>query len=466
MKTLYLHPQILPTECKKIQKFWNSTAPAIILSGPVESSKTTPILLYILRLHLTYPNFKSLIVRTKYADVNDSVIATLFNQLLWYPPDDKERQPFRVYGYPSAVKDIRWDNEGQTAFRGVDAHRSKIMGSEWDLIFWNQIEDSPAALLPDVMGRASGRAGNWIVNGERRHQFIGDANPSTEFHHVYEMKDRVFEWYDIMHESNPRLYQNGTWTRDGIKLRSYLDQTYTGVEHERKVLGLWRSGDGVVYPQYDPKIHDDYYSRDDFGYDTKWYLSVDFGGQSPQACGLYAVTAHEKVLFKEIYEVIPTIRGYIQKIKKMLAEYRIHKLEVCWVDHLTEHINQFTEAGFAPERADKEMLAGIEAVRKELADNTLRFNTDSLYKDDEYTEEPLEGKPKRLTDELRLYVQKSKEEQLRSKKPDHPRENQIDHACDHLRYFIKGITTSRPEIITMRGARFSSAESDATTIYV
>ena len=29
-------------------------------------------------------------------------------------------------------------------------------------------------------------------------------------------------------------------TPKGIELRKYLDQTYTGIEYERKVLGLWR----------------------------------------------------------------------------------------------------------------------------------------------------------------------------------------------------------------------------------
>ena len=459
MKKLYLHPKILPFTCPKILRFWNSKAHAILLSGPVESSKTTPILFHIVRLHIKYPNFKSLIVRTKYTDIGDSIVSTLFHQMLRFDAKDS-KQPFKVHGYPSSVRDIWWDNGGQTAFRGIDAHRSKIMGSEWDLIFYNQIEDSPAAIIPDLMGRASGRAGNWIVDNKRMHQFIGDANPSTEFHHIYEMKNRgVFDWYDIMHDSNPRLFRNGEYTESGIATLEYLESVYTGVEYLRKVKGLWKSGEGLVYPQYDPAVHDITCYRDDFGPDTKWYLSVDFGGESPQACGLYAVTGTQKILFKEIYQHIPTIREYIDVIYAMLNRYNVHPAQ-CWVDHLTEHRNQLVQAGFHVTKADKEILAGVESVRRELIDGTLKFNKLSL----DYLDQSLTGKPKRVTDELKIYAMKTREKQMTSAKPDHPAENQIDHGCDHLRYFVKGINAGHLSVVDMSGAYYNPPQIESSTI--
>ena len=439
MKTLYMKHNILPSRCPKIQAMWASRADAVLLSGPVQSSKTTPILQKIFwGLHPKIPNLKSLIVRTKFADINDSIISTLFDQLLALPPDD-EQQPFTVYGYPSSVREIRWDNGGITAFRGVDTHRSKIMGSEWDLIFYNQIEDSPASVIPDIMGRVTGRAGNWIENGQFQHQFIADANPSTEFHHVMEMRHQgVWEWYDIMHDSNPQLYdkEKELWTDRGAATMEYLERTYTGVEYLRKVKGLWKSAEGLVYPQYDPDVHDREFTKDSFGLDTQWFIAADFGGESPMACGIYAVTNGIKVLFEEVYQTMRTVRDYISAVKALIERYRIPRLANDWVDHLTEHRNQWLDAGFNATLAEKDILSGIEVVRNELSNGTLLFNKHSL----DYTDESLVAKPKRLTDELKLYAMKTKEEQARSAKPDHPADNQINHACDHLRYFAQGVS--------------------------
>lgn len=461
-KQLQMNDKIKPTFCPKIRAMWQSRANAILLSGPVQSSKTTPILQKIFWiLHMQIPNFRSLIVRTKFADINDSIISTLFDQLFALSPDD-DRQPFKVYGYPSSTKEIRWDNGGMTAFRGVDQHRSKIMGSEWDLIFYNQIEDSPASVIPDIMGRVSGRAGNWIENGEYQHQFIADANPSTEFHHVMELKKQgVWEWYDIMHDSNPQLYdaKKEQWTARGKSTMEYLEQTYTGVEYLRKVKGQWKSADGLVYPQYDPAVHDRDFTRDDFGQDTQWYVAADFGGESPMACGLYAVTDGTKVLFKEIYQKMRTVRDYIDAVKSLLERYRIPRLKNDWVDHLTEHRNQWIDAGFSGTLADKDILSGIEAVRIELANGTLLFNTFSL----DQRDESLKAAPQRLTDELKLYAMKPAEEQVRSAKPDHPAPNQTDHAADHLRYFVKGVTQPKLSIPKIEvGAAYYPARRETT----
>ena len=166
------------------------------------------------------------------------------------------------------------------------------------------------------------------------------------------------------------------------------------------------------------------------------------------ACGLYAVTQGIKVLFKEIYQKMRTVKDYIAATKALLERYHIPQLANDWVDHLTEHRNQWMDAGFNATLAEKDVLAGIEAIRNELANATLLFNEHSL----DFKDESLKNAPKRLTEEIAEYAMKTKEQQIRSAKPDHPAERQIDHACDHLRYFVLGVATPLPTIPDLDGA--------------
>ena len=58
------------------------------------------------------------------------------------------------------------------------------------------------------------------------------------------------------------------------------------MRYKRGYLSEWCSAEGVVYEMYDPRRHDVDVQRGDFGADTQWYLSVDYGFKHPASVGV------------------------------------------------------------------------------------------------------------------------------------------------------------------------------------
>ena len=421
-------PNLLPYECPKLKGFINSTSETIMLSGPVETSKTMACWVKLIKAHCRTPNLQSLVLRTAFADIQPSLIATLFNQLSLYDKYDK-RLPFIQKG-DSSIWLLQWKNGGETWLQGAENHRSKILGSEWDLIYYNQAESANENIFPDIMARASGRANNWFyADGTRRSQFIADVNPDVDSHFLLQMKadGKWDEWHNILHDSNPYLYSNGEYTQAGLNLLDRLERTYTGVQYLRKVKGLWRSAEGLVYSQYNPDYHDiEIRDKAELG-DVIWIASLDFNIRKPMAMGLWAYHPQNKILtlFKEIYEHIPLVSEYIVKIKELLSTYDI-QLNYMLVDHDIEHMNQLIEAGFDPVLADKTVLDGIESVKNRLKNGLIRFNVHSL----DNVDESLTGVPNRLTQEINRFAYP----QGGAGRGDLPDKDSIDHAMDHMRY--------------------------------
>ena len=424
-------PNLLPYQCPKLRHVINSTSDTIMLSGPVETSKTVAAWVKLIKAHCATPNLMSLILRTAFSDIQPSLIGTLFNQLSLYDKYD-DRLPFVQKG-DSSIWLLQWKNGGETWLQGAENHRSKIMGSEWDYIWYNQAEDANEALFPDIMARASGRANNWFhKDGTRRSQFIADVNPDVDSHFLLQMKaeGKWNEWHNILHDSNPYLFSDGEYTDAGKRLLERLEKTYSGVQYLRKVKGLWRSAEGLVYSQYDSKIHEvDIKDKAELG-DVTWIASLDFNIREPMAMGLWAYNqdTNELTLFKEIYEQIDLVSEYITKIKELLDTYKID-LDVMLVDHDIEHMNQLIEAGFEPILADKARLDGIEAVKNRLKNGLIHFNVNSLDNKDE----SLTGVPHRLTQEITRFAYP----QGGAGKGDLPDKDSIDHAMDHMRYTAK-----------------------------
>ena len=84
----------------------------------------------------------------------------------------------------------------------------------------------------------------------------------------------------------------------------------------------------------------------------------------------------------------------------MLSENRVSVLSNVFTDHDAEHNEQLERAGYGVTLAIKDILPGIDVVKKHLENASIRFNKNSLIEPD--TE--LVGKPQRLTDELAVYA--------------------------------------------------------------
>ena len=65
------------------------------------------------------------------------------------------------------------------------------------------------------------------------------------------------------------------------------------MRYRRGYLGEWCAAQGVVYEMYDPLQHDVDVQRGDFGADTRWYLSIDYGFTHPTSGGAMGIRKRE-----------------------------------------------------------------------------------------------------------------------------------------------------------------------------
>ena len=448
MALSYLHPAIVKAQSPTIRKFFRSWArqeQQICISGPRNCAKSFHILGYMFAIHSQVPNLKTLVLRTEYTTIAGTAFATIKEKLLRYDIDDP-RNPFRLYGGTQRPQVILFDNGGQMTFAGMD-NASKILGRDYDIVFYNQVErELRQQTWSDLIGgQAGARSGNWNIGGQGFWQIIGDANPTSPFHWIYQMKEDEnntnLHWYDFKHRDHPLFYDwnRGDYTPKGRETRLDLLTAYPpGHTRDRMVYGRWVAAAGVVYPQFNRAKHERFIDRDEIPPYAKWYISADWGGRSPHAIGFYATYDDQIVLFKEIYKQEVTVAYILSQAKTILEDYAIEPVWM-FVDHNTEHALQCEQAGLPVQLADKEVLGGIECVQNTFGSGKILLNSDSLIEEDM----TIDGS-KRLRDELVEYAYPEERQRSGTMRDEYPIKKN-DHACDHLRYLVMSLQHAMPD---------------------
>lgn len=276
---------------------------------------------------------------------------------------------------------------------------------------------------------------------------FGDVNPSFEQHFLNNSPH--IKRYKMRHEENPEYYDyyTGDLTAKGESEIAKL-QRMTGVRYKRGYLGIWCAQEGVVYSMYEPELHAIEVTRDDFGVDTKWNMSVDYGFQNAWAANFWAFTPQGvHIHFKEIYRSLINLDEFIARIRKVRDDYRIDTVGSVFADHNAEHNDRMEIEGFPIVKAEKEILPGIELVKEHLENGTLKFNRHSLvyFKDEhgnrEGEDENLFGHPKCMQDELGVYAYRPLDKRTFTEKDEYP-VDYGNHAMDSMRYYIKGMDQS------------------------
>lgn len=434
-------PDIVEPASPKINNFlhcWSEGYRQVAISGPRNCAKSLQILGYWLTLHELIPNLRSLIVRSEAKTIPTTIIRTLEDKLLRYP-FESGRNPFTLYGGPHMPRELIFSNGGKCDFGGMD-NSAKFLGGSYDFIFFNQVErEWNEQHWSDLLGTMAGaRNAEWFVDGKPFYQIVADANPNDPSHWLYQRKDnKELAWYDFTHKDHPLLYDwdKEEYTERGLETIRDLEEAYPpGHTRDRMVYGKWVGSTGRVYPMFDPKKHERPVKRSEIPPHAQWYMSVDWGGSDPHAVGFYAVWDEMICLYKEIYKSGIMVSEVLKTCHEILDRHEIPRVGIMFTDHNTDHRLQAEEAGFPVQLADKkDMLTGIELCKNMIADGRLLINSNSLVEEDP----ELEGKPKRLADELVSYRYPENVPASRSKFP----VDKDNHACDHFRYLCKGVET-------------------------
>lgn len=317
----------------------------MILTGAIRSGKTfIDNLLFLYELRRTAESAKKrgkihpqyILAGASSGSIQNNVINSLRNQFgIELSPD--RHNHFHLYGVdiiPVYTQSIR----GLSGARGFDSNGAYI----------NEASLANQFVFQEILNRCS----------EPGARIICDTNPDQPQH---------FLKTDYIDNEKPGLKTKSfrfTIDDNTFLAPDYIQQikaaTPTGMFYDRNILGLWVSGDGLVYRDFDknrmviqqsqvPNIVK-YYCGVDWGFEHKGVITV-WGDDSKG--NIYMLEEHTSQ-FKYI--------DYWVKVAKKIQE-KYGKGITFWVDSARpDNYSEFLRAGINARNADKARMAGVERV--------------------------------------------------------------------------------------------------------
>lgn len=423
-------------------------SPEILVSGPAGTGKSRACLEKLLLVMKLFPGSKGAILRKVGATLGNTALDTwrkhvahedLLSGEVWYYGGSQEEPP-----------QYRLANGSKIIIGGLDKP-IKIMSSEYDVIY---VQEATELTIDDWEALTS-RLRNGVLPYQ---QLIADCNPDAPFHWLYMRCHEIDEktgrpacvMYNSTHEENPRLFdEHGVVTVEGAAYMAKLD-ALTGVRYLRLRQGKWVAAEGIIYEEWSPGVHlvDPFPIPEHW---TRWWV-VDFGYVNPFVCQMWAEDGDGNLyLYREIYHTQRTVDLHAQDIMatvsdedpnyvhperaprfahhgKIWREPRPRKL-IC--DHDAEGRAQLLrELGMTTVPARKDVLAGIDAVKRRLAARRLFVCKGALVRRDQSLVDA--RFPTCTADEFLSYVwdtgagKKIKEAPLK----------EHDHGMDCVRYLV------------------------------
>lgn len=403
--------------------FWTCADHEAIIAGPYQTGKTVTALHKLNAIACIYPNARILMARKTYRSLVESACVTYERKVLHAPPGDA-RCPVAKSGgiHPTAYE---YPNGSRIVLGGMDKP-SKLLSSEWDVIYVNQAEELSEAEWEALVGRATGRAGN-----TKRPLVMGDANPGPPSHWI--LKRKGLRLIESRHEDNPTLYDHAsaTWTAFGLSTLAILDNL-TGVRYQRGRLGQWVAAEGQVYDTFDRAVH----LIDRFDPPASWprYWALDFGYTNPFVWQEWAEDGDGRLyLYREIYRTRTLVEDHARDIMALTAGQPAPVAVVC--DHDAEDRATFERhTGLKTTAAYKAVTVGIQAVQARMVkagDGKPRLFVmrDALVSRDDALADA--HKPVCTADEFEVYVwPKAADGRPVKEVP----VKEFDHGLDSLRY--------------------------------
>lgn len=142
--------------------------------------------------------------------------------------------------------------------------------------------------------------------------------------------------------------------------KNIKDSTPKGMFYDRGIRGLWVSGEGVVYPQFDRNVHvitPDQAQRILF---DRYLAGVDWGWEHWGAIVVIGVKGNAYYVIEEHAAQHVYIDGWIKTAKDIIRRYG--NIPFYCDPARTEHIAAFQKAGINAYMGNNRVLSGIEAI--------------------------------------------------------------------------------------------------------
>lgn len=413
----------------------------ICWDGGARSGKTYLAIQVIIGRAVNAPGSRHLIARYRLNHLRISV----WRQTLIPMLKQMDLKENRDYTINSQDMILTFTHNGSEIY-GVgldDADRvEKVMGTEFSTIFINEGTQISYPTYQKVVSRLS------LVNQALKNFMLIDCNPRNKFHWIYKyfILRQDPDTGEALNPSRMNKIARRSWTPlDNPYLpKEYVERLseLTGTELDRLYRGLWVNVQGLVYPNLEECIVEDFPIPED------WDCAgaVDFGYTNPYVFLWFHYDKSNETwyLTREHYLEEKTVRYHCEEIKKF-------KIPNLWIvsDHDAEDRATMAECGIPTLAADKDISTGIQAVismltsEKGIKLKIFRSCVKTIEEGATYSwEEPKEGRNAREV----------------------PKKD-LDHAMDALRYFASKVIGRKKTIFTMNPEKLKEKAKEEERIH-
>lgn len=224
-------------------------------------------------------------------------------------------------------------------------------------LYLNEASTAKEEVFDELLKRCSG-------DKDFAPMIIVDTNPDSPEHYLYknyisipfdERKQKGILTYHWELDDNPFL---NAQVRENIK-----NSTPSGVFYDRKIKGLWVTAEGIVYADFNKKIHviddDKIPGRKDF---VRYFCGVDWGYEHKGAIVLFGVTKDGNIyILRVIAATHMLIDWWKEQALGIIKEYG-YGIKFYCDSARPDNISEFRKANIWAVDANKAVNAGIECV--------------------------------------------------------------------------------------------------------
>jgi phage terminase large subunit len=324
--------------------FWYRV-PEVLMSGPAGTGKSRACLEKIHAIATKYPDSRHLFTRKTNTALSAAALVTYRTEVL---------KPFDGVTFFGGNKEepahYRYPNGSVIVVGGLD-DSEKIMSTQYDTAYVQEATEVTEENIEDLTTRLR----NGVVPYQ---QLIMDCNPQEPTHWLKRRCDR-----------NQTLMLHSRHTDNPTVTEAYLDKLrrLTGVRYQRLYLGIWAAAEGVVYEDFDERIH----VVRTLPALTEHYGAQDWGFTNPGVFGVFGVSGDGALYcIHEIYMTGKTVDTYwVKEVQALNKHYRLQTIQ-CDPSE-PDYIQQYRNAGLPAVKAINAIAPGVGAVQTRLKEQRL-----------------------------------------------------------------------------------------------
>ena len=278
-------------------------------------------------------------------NIQDNILTELSNKYGFEFKFDKYNN-FNLFGV-KVVQTSHGSISGLGRIRGMTAFGAYI----------NEASLANQEVFDEIKARCSGRNA----------RIIADTNPDHPEHWL--LKDYINSSASGIMSNHFRLDDN-TFL-DARYVKQIKETTPSGMFYDRGVEGLWVSGEGVVYPDFDREKHSITAEQVRQLRFDRVFAGVDWGWEHWGAIVVIGVTGKRYYIIEEHDAQHRFIDDWILTARDIIARHG--DISFYCDPARTEHVAAFQKAGIRAYLANNRVLSGIEAVATLMKNDLFRI---------------------------------------------------------------------------------------------